>query len=80
MHNRYPYTYTYYHYFAWSGRGGAGGGAFSVSSADKNEKREELQQLLAKLTVKDAGRSAPTGRKPIGIENIPRLERSSSDR
>ncbi len=34
-------------------------------------KRRQLQASLEKL--KESGRSAPTGRKPIGIENIPRL-------
>ena len=36
-------------------------------------KRIELKQLLEKL--KSSGRSAPTERKPLGIENIPVLER-----
>ncbi len=36
------------------------------------EVRQQLQELLASL--KESGRSAPTGRVPIGIENIPRLE------
>jgi len=35
------------------------------------EKRRELQALLSEL--KTCGRSAPKGRKPIGIENIPVL-------
>lgn len=39
----------------------------------KNErKRRELQALLAEL--KSSGRSAPTGRKPIGVANIPVLK------
>ena len=37
-------------------------------------KREELQALLKKLTVKDTGRSAPTARKPLGMGNIPRTK------
>jgi len=37
-------------------------------------KRKELQALLAELTRKKGGRSAPTKRVPIGIENIPRIE------
>ena len=36
------------------------------------EKRRELQALLKKL--KDSGRSAPRGRVPLGIGNIPRLK------
>jgi arylsulfatase A len=36
------------------------------------EKRRALQALLAEL--KASGRSAPTGRDPIGIENIPKRE------
>ncbi|MFT7671263.1 MAG: arylsulfatase A [Planctomycetota bacterium] len=43
------------------------------------EKRKQLQALLARLTVKDNGRSAPTGRKPLGMENIPRLKEPASD-
>ena len=35
-------------------------------------KRQQLQALLEQL--KESGRSAPRGRVPIGIENIPRLE------
>ena len=38
------------------------------------QKRRELRVQLAELTSK-AGRSAPTGRTPIGIENIPRLDK-----
>jgi len=34
----------------------------------ESEKRKELQALLSKL--KPSGRSAPTGRKPMGMENI----------
>ena len=37
-------------------------------------KREEMRALLKTLTPKEAGRSAPKNRKPIGIENIPRLK------
>jgi arylsulfatase A len=36
-------------------------------------KRKELQALLADLTRKENGRSAPTNRKPISIQNIPVL-------
>ena len=36
---------------------------------EKSEKRTELQVLLREL--KKSGRSAPRGRRPIGIENIP---------
>ena len=39
------------------------------------DKRKELQQLLEKLKV--SGRSAPKGRKPVGIENIPVLTRKT---
>ncbi len=39
-------------------------------------KREELQALLSKLSANEGGRSAPRGRVPIGIENIPLLESS----
>jgi hypothetical protein len=38
-----------------------------------NSKRKELQALLADLTRKENGRSAPTNRKPISIQNIPVL-------
>ena len=37
--------------------------------------RVEMQALLAEMCDKENGRGAPRGRKPIGIENIPRLER-----
>lgn len=37
----------------------------------ESTKRQELQSLLRKLKVE--GRSAPKGRKPIGINNIPRI-------
>ena len=37
-------------------------------------KRQELQTLLALLTDKDKGRSAPTNRTPLGIKNIPQLK------
>ncbi|MFT7169546.1 MAG: arylsulfatase A [Paracoccaceae bacterium] len=36
-------------------------------------RRKELQALLARLTAAD-GRSAPVGRVPLGMKNIPRLE------
>jgi len=36
-------------------------------------KREELQALLKELTVEGVGRSAPTNRVPLGIENISRI-------
>jgi arylsulfatase A-like enzyme len=39
---------------------------------EQAEKREELQALLERL--KSSGRSAPTGRVPIGIGSIPRLD------
>ena len=35
---------------------------------EQAERRREMQELLARL--KSSGRSAPTGRKPIGIEAI----------
>ena len=35
-------------------------------------KRKELQALLKKL--KDTGRSAPKGRAPVGIRNVPRVK------
>ncbi|MFK7911181.1 MAG: arylsulfatase [Akkermansiaceae bacterium] len=39
----------------------------------KNEaKRKELQALLKKL--KESGRSAPVGRKPLGMKNIPKVK------
>ncbi|BCX48732.1 arylsulfatase [Haloferula helveola] len=39
----------------------------------KNEaKRKEMQALLKEL--KESGRSAPTGRVPLGMENIPKLK------
>lgn len=44
----------------------------------EEEKRQQLQALLKKL--KESGRSAPTGRVPIGIENIPRIEHSQTQR
>lgn len=37
------------------------------------DKRKELQALLAKVTDKENGRTAPRGRTPIGMENIPLL-------
>jgi len=37
-------------------------------------KRKELQALLKQLTLEGVGRSAPTKRMPLGIENIPRAE------
>jgi hypothetical protein len=42
----------------------------------ESAKRKELQALLTKL--KTSGRSAPTGRKPIGIENIPTVTRKKN--
>ena len=36
---------------------------------EESNKRQELQALLS--TLKTSGRSAPRGRKPIGVENIP---------
>ena len=38
-------------------------------------RRVEMQALLAQTCDKENGRSAPRGRKPIGIDNIPRLEK-----
>ena len=38
---------------------------------EESQKRKELQALLRNL--KASGRSAPKGRRPIGIENIPLL-------
>jgi hypothetical protein len=35
-------------------------------------KRKEMQALLKKL--KESGRSAPKGRKPVGVEGIPKLK------
>ena len=35
-------------------------------------KRQELQALLARLTAKEGGRTAPVERVPLGIERIPR--------
>jgi arylsulfatase A len=43
---------------------------------EESQKRKELQELLHKL--KASGRSAPKGRKPIGIENIPKVIRKKS--
>lgn len=37
-------------------------------------KRKEMQALLNELTLQEGGRSAPTGRAPIGIESIPRVK------
>jgi hypothetical protein len=37
-------------------------------------KRKELRALLTELTKRKNGRTAPTDRTPIGIENIPRLD------
>lgn len=39
-------------------------------------KRKELRALLTELTKRKNGRTAPTDRTPIGIENIPRLDRN----
>ena len=44
---------------------------------ENEAKRKELQALLQRL--KESGRSAPRGRRPIGLENIPRLERRGGD-
>ena len=38
-----------------------------------SKKRKELQSRLAELIRPKQGRTAPMGRTPIGIENIPRL-------
>lgn len=40
----------------------------------ESAKRQELQALLKKLTLKDGGRSAPRNREPLGIKNIPRVK------
>jgi hypothetical protein len=40
----------------------------------ESSRRVEMQALLAAM-CEENGRSAPRGRKPIGIENIPRLEK-----
>ena len=37
-------------------------------------KRQELQALLKKLTVKGVGRSAPRNREPLDLGNIPRVK------
>ena len=42
----------------------------------ESQKRKELQMLLRNL--KASGRSAPKGRKPIGIENIPLMTRKTN--
>ena len=39
----------------------------------ESEKRQQLQALLKKLTA-NGGRSAPLGRKPLGVANIPNLQ------
>ena len=44
---------------------------------EESQKRKELQTLLHNL--KASGRSAPKGRKPIGIENIPRVSRKTNN-
>lgn len=38
------------------------------------DRRAKMQALLANLSKKTGGRSAPLARKPLGIANIPRLE------
>ena len=38
------------------------------------ERREQMQALLKKLTA-EGGRTAPEGRKPLGMSNIPHLEK-----
>jgi hypothetical protein len=45
---------------------------------EESRKRKELQALLGKL--KASGRSAPKGRRPIGIENIPVITRKANSR
>ena len=40
----------------------------------ESAKRQELQALLKKLTLKDGGRSAPRNREPLGIKDIPRVK------
>jgi len=44
----------------------------------ESQKRQELQTLLSNL--KSSGRSAPKGRKPIGIENIPLVTPKNKNR
>lgn len=39
------------------------------------DRTRSMQRLLATLRAKDGGRTAPRDRKPIGIDNIPRLTR-----
>lgn len=41
----------------------------------ESKRREQMQAQLTKLTMKQGGRTAPTGRQPLGIENIPRLDK-----
>lgn len=38
----------------------------------EERRRTQMQALLAELTKRGTGRSAPLGRKPIGIESLPR--------
>ena len=45
---------------------------------EESRKRQELQTLLSNL--KSSGRSAPKGRKPIGIENIPLVVSKTENR
>jgi len=40
----------------------------------ETERRERMQELLAELT-KRGGRSAPRGRKPIGVANLPLVDK-----
>lgn len=44
---------------------------------EESQKRKELQALLGNL--KASGRSAPKGRRPIGIENIPVITRKAKN-
>ena len=36
---------------------------------------QQLQALLARLTDKESGRTAPKGRKPLGVDALPRAAR-----
>jgi arylsulfatase A-like enzyme len=42
---------------------------------EAEETREALQALLRELTAPGTGRTAPRGRKPLGLDGLPRVER-----
>lgn len=42
---------------------------------EEADRRKAMQELLKELTRRDGGRSAPRGRKPLGMAKIPRLEK-----